>query len=108
MVVFAPWCLYVLVVFVVALFLLCGELTFKQLFSPKTGYGQRGGKNSDELDSAKSASALHDKAVPDLADYSVARYSPRSERAGSPSSTLRSTPSPKLMPLHDTTSAIEK
>ena len=97
-----------LVVFVVALFLLCGELTFKQLLSPKTGYGQRGGKYLDELDSAKSASALHDKAIPDLAEYSVARYSPPSERAGSPSSTPRSTPSPKLMPLHDMTSAIEK
>ena len=96
-----------LVVFVVALFLLCGELTFKQLLSPKTGYGQRGGKYLDELDSAKSASALHDKAIPDLAEYSVARYSPPSERAGSPSSTPR-TPSPKLMPLHDMTSAIEK
>ena len=97
-----------LVVFVVALILLCGELTFKQLLSPKTGYGQRGGKYLDELDSAKSASALHDKAIPDLAEYSVARYSPPSERAGSPSSTPRSTPSPKLMPLHDMTSAIEK
>ena len=98
-----------LVVFVVALFLLCGELTFKRLFSPVTGYGQRGGTQFDPLDSAKSASALHDRAKPEVAEFGVARYSPPiRERAGSASWTPRTTPSPKSMLSHDMTSAIEK